>query len=361
MNDPIYIFPQATSGTYLTVLAIAVGMFVAAVLLVRRQRRGQERARLAAEWAGVETIIKEKELGPEEREVLKKLLRNRAPEHPYRAITQRAAFDEMLREEIASGRAGKGVDEFNALGEMWRGIRCSLGLDFIPVGFSIGSTRDLYLDQKVWVAPAGSDDAAHWHGGRVTRINEAHFFLSLDDPQHVTVKEGGKLHCRLWREEDARYSFDALLVRKENRPAGWMLAHTEHLSRTQDRSHFRISHDQAAEIGIVEAPRGGDYSLAVEKEAVAVLQGRVTSLSGGGFAVAISQPLPPQVLLRVSIRLDSQGGVVSAHGKVVGSQSLFGGRYLIRCAFVELAEEERDHITQYVFRRQTQQRAALES
>lgn len=361
MNDPIYIFPSATSGTYLTVLAMAVGMFVAAVLLVRRQRSAQERARLAAEWSGVETIVKEKGLAQEEGDALKRLLRSRAAAHPYRAITQRAAFDEIVREELASARTGKSVDDYNGLGEMWRGIRCSLGLDFIPVGFSIGSTRDLYHDQKVWVAPAGSDDTAHWHGGRVTRVNEAHFFVTLDEPQHVVVKEGGKVHCRLWREEDARYSFDAVVVRKENRPAGWMLAHTEALSRTQDRSHFRISHDQAAEIGIVEAPRGGDYALAVQKEAVAVLQGRVTSLSGGGFAVAISQPLPPQVLLRVSIKLDSQGGVVAAHGKVVGSQSLFGGRYLIRCAFVELAEEERDHITQYVFRRQTQQRAALES
>jgi hypothetical protein len=37
----------------------------------------------------------------------------------------------------------------------------------------------------------------------------------------------------------------------------------------------------------------------------------------------------------------------------VGSQALYAGRYLVRCSFVEISDEERDVVTQYVFRRQT--------
>lgn len=360
-SDPIYIFPSATSTTYLTVLALTIVMFGVAIYMVRRQRLAQERARLSAEWAGIETILTEKEVPKEQGAALKELVRRRTPQHPYHAVTQRAVFDEILEAEMAAVRTGKSVDQYNEVGELWRAIRCALSLDFIPVGQSIVSTRDLYLDQKVWLAPTEAAKHAEWHAARVTNVNEAYFFVSLIDAIVKPVKDGSKISMRLWREDDARYAFDCELVRQENRPAGWMMAHTDVLSRTQDRSHFRITHDQSSEVGLIEAPRDGNYALVLEKPEVAVLHGRITSLSGGGFATSVPQPVPPQVLLRVRLQLDATGGGLTVVGKVVGNQPLYGGRYLIRCAFVALSEEDRDIITHYVFRRQTQQRAMAET
>jgi hypothetical protein len=185
----------------------------------------------------------------------------------------------------------------------------------------------------------------------VTGVNEAYYFMTLEDPAATPVADGAAIRCRMWREDDGRYAFDAKLVRAVNQPAGWMMAHAQGLRRTQSRAHYRVLHEQAADIAIVEAPRDGNFAGVRDRPEVARVHGRVTSLSGGGFAVSIAQPLPPQVLLRLRLELDT--GPLTVAGKVVGSQSLYAGRYLVRCSFVDMAPELRDQVSQYVFRKQT--------
>lgn len=326
-------------------------VFFSTLVIEWRRRVVRGRKRVAHEWSEVEALMREKGLAQDQREALVALLRRRDPQHPYRAVTRRNHFDECMAAEMAALRASMDPEELDALGESWRSIRIALGLDFVPLGQGIGSTRELYLEQHLWVAPASGREPSQWHPAKVTAVNEAYFYLSPEDGA-AGIREGSQVHCRMWREDDGRYAFDAELARQQQ-PGGWRMLHTSALRRTQARSHYRITHEQPAEIAILEAPLNGVYEGALERTEIAHVHGRVTSLSGGGFAVMLSQPLPAQVLLRLALDLDEPGGALMVAGRVVGSQSLFGGRYLVRCAFVDLSEERRDHITQYVFRRQT--------
>lgn len=352
-TNPLQMFPALGGNAYVfsALLALMVFTFAVAVEIYRRGR--ERRERLAAEWRDVESLMAEKELGTEQRAAVKTLLRKRTPESPYRTVTRRPIFDECVAAEIEAARRKRTVDQINELGLFWREIRSALGLEFVPVGQSISSTRDLYLDQRMWVAPVTGKEPAHWHNATVSAVNEAHFFITVDDDAQKLVRDGATVHCRMWRDDDGRYAFDARLVRADNRPAAWMMAHTENLLRTQSREHYRILHEQSAEIAIVEAPRNGVYEGMLEREELARVQGRVCSLSGGGFAVTVVQPLPQQVLLRLPLEMDAQGGHMWVVGKVVGSQALFAGRYLVRCSFVDMNAEQRDAVSQYVFRRQT--------
>lgn len=286
--------------------------------------------------------------------MLLKLLRQRAPRHPYRSVTRRNHFDEVVAEHIEALRPRQTVEQLEEEGEQWRAVRTALALDFVPAGQGIHSTRDLYLEQHLWVAPAATREPSHWHAAMVVDVNEAYFYIRLQDAEPV-VRTGTKILCRMWREDDGRYAFDCILAATADRPEPgvWMLQHTGDLRRTQARAHYRVTHEQPADIGIIEAPVSGNTRDVFERPEVARVHGRIISISGGGFAVSVAQPLPPQVLLRLLLQLDEPGAGVMVAGRVVGSQSLFGGRYLIRCAFIEMSDEQREHITQYVFRRQT--------
>lgn len=352
-SNPLQIFPQLHIDGYFVVAALAFAVFAFAVGLEIYRRGRERRERLAAEWADVAALMAEKDLGADQCAALKTMIRKRTPDAPYRTATRRAIFDECVAAEVEAARRKRTLEQVNELGEFWRAIRSALGLDFVPVGQSITSTRDLYLDQRMWVAPVTGKEPAHWHNATVTAVNEAHFFIAMEDAAQKLVPDGARVHCRMWRDDDGRYAFDSVLARAENRPAAWMMRHTENLIRTQSREHYRILHEQSADIAIVEAPRNAEYAGMMEREEMARVQGRVCSLSGGGFAVTVAQPLPPQVLLRLTLQLDAHAGHLRVLGKVVGSQALFAGRYLVRCSFVDMGDEQRDMVSQYVFRRQT--------
>jgi hypothetical protein len=349
-------FPDLRGSTFAVAAGICLGIFVFTLLLEWWRRVRERRVRLQEEWAEVHALMREKDLAEDQRDALVRLLRRHASRGPLKAVTRRSHFDACVSREIAALRSHMPVEELESAGEAWRVIRIALGLDFIPIGQSISSTRELYLHQHLWVAPATGGEPAQWHPAQVTRVNEAFFVVTLEDAGEPHVRDGAMVHCRLWREDDGRYAFDAKLVRAQNRPAGWLLRHTEDLRRTQSRAHYRISHEQPAEVDVVEAPLSGSFEDVFTRAEVARMHGRITSLSGGGFAVTLTQPLPQQVLLRLVLMLDEPGDGMLVAGRVVGSQSLFGGRYLIRCAFVAMQEEQLNHITHYVFRRQTQPR-----
>ena len=353
ISNPFYMMPNQNSPIYIG-LALASFLVFAGTIGLELYRRGaRARQQLAEEWIEAGQLMVEKDLAADQRQAVEKLLRRRTPKSPYRTLTRRAAFDECVAAEVEGQRRKLDFAQMEELGAFWRSIRAALGLEFVPLGQTIASTRDLYLDQRMWVAPASGAEPGKWHSATVTAVNEAHFLIVVEDAPQNRVRDGATVHCRLWRDDDGRYAFDVVLARAENRPAGWVMQHTDRLQRTQSRAHYRVTHEQAADIALVEAPRDGNYEGMHQREKVAKVNGRVVSLSGGGFAVTVSQPLPAQVLLRLRIEMDAAAGDVVVVGKIVGSQALYAGRYLVRCSFVEISDEERDVVTQYVFRRQT--------
>lgn len=346
----IYVFPEASTATMLGAIGVVLGFFAFAVCIEIFRRRRDQRLRLAAEWRALRNVAAERELGDAELALLEAVVGRHAREHPYKAITQRHAFEECVEKEMA---ALADSPEYRRQGVALRDIRVRLGMDFAPLGQRIHSTRELYLQQQVWVS--SSQGEGDWHRMIVVAVDEAHFHVAPAPGDALPAfSAGDALRFRMWREEDARYLFTARVDVVERRPAALLVRHTTELNRRQSRSHYRLRYEAALEIALLTAPRDGNYTALGERPIVGSLRGRFASLSGGGFSVVVGQPIPTQVLLRATLALEDQEPF-AVTGRIVGSTALSGGRHLIRAAFVGLADEDRDRITHHVF--QAQQRS----
>lgn len=344
-------WPSATPTTVIwLVVSILLTLLVVVVWEIYR-RRAERGARIRAEWQAVEDIVREKDLPKENCELLRAFIRRWSASEPLRAVTVRQHFDECVELEmnLLSGRGD--AAQFHDRGQALRDIRQHLGLDFVPFGQRIVSTRELHGGQLIWMARSG-DAEAEWVRVSVVEVDEALFRVAPPDGVSSVISEAGaKIRCRMWREDDARYLFDVMLDHVEASPPGWAFRHTAQLERMQSRAHYRVPHDQTTTIGVLDGAVDGDTSSVKDRRVVTSLRGRIFSLSAGGLALTTHQPVPKQVLLRISLDLPGYE-LFEAEARIVSSSALAGGRWLIRASFVGVDDATRDVIAHYVLRRQ---------
>lgn len=359
-DNPIYIFPMADNPTLLGVAFAMFGLLVGAFVIEIMRRRIDRRKRLEAEWRGVETIVRERDLGEAEGTRLRELLTRHAPMDPYAAVTVRAVYDRCVEAEMTR-LANEAPEQVPATGSTLRMVREELGLDFIPVGQRIHSTRELYLQQLVHVAFGDRPASSDWIEMLVNGVDEAYFFLTPPTGAALPpAKPGETIHCRMWREDDARYRYSTTVEAVRGAPSELVLSHTKALRRTQARAHFRIRFDLPVEISVLPGRVDEHFNDLDQRGVITRVRARMTSLSGGGFALMINAAIPKQVVLRARLNLDTDAGAVTVTAALVGSTPLFGGRYLVRGAFVKMDEDTRDKITHFVFRKQQGKQALAE-
>jgi c-di-GMP-binding flagellar brake protein YcgR len=346
--------------TWMLYVLLAVFAAFALAYWVEKFRRSRDwRRTLEAEWAATLDVARDKDFSPQEMTLLEDLIRRFAPTEPFRVVTMRQVFNNCAEKAMDEALQTGDKNLFDRRGAVLRDMRVKLGLDYVPMGLRIQSTRELYTRQPVWIAPSPGQEEHLWTRMLVSNVDEGHFYLEHDDNVPMpAINVGSTVHFRLWREEDARYEFDARLVAGRHAPTEWKLIHTTRLRRLQARAHYRIRHDYPCEVGVVNAPVDNDMTDVAARPVITRLRGRVTSLSGGGYAVVVTQPVPRQVILRILLELEGEAGPVLTNARIVGTVNIPGGRYLLRCSFVGITDEEREMVTRFVF--QTQQPAGSE-
>lgn len=346
-SNPIYIWPRADAQTMLLFLGFCFGLFLLAIGMELYRRRRERRLQVLAEWRAAESISEDRELSGEEWTLLQSVIRHHAPGAPLKAVTNRKAFDDLVDKDLKE--PPQESELYERRGIVLRDIRNRLGLSYVPVGQRIFTTRDLYLKQVLWT---GADkESSEWFRLIIQAVDEAHFHAVPDGKRTPQFTPGQTITFRMWREEDARYEFQAVLARVESIPQTFVFRHTRTLQRMQAREHFRLTYVHPVNVGIVNAPVDGDMRHVEQRPVVTRLRGRVTSLSVGGLAVLVQQPVPKQILLRLTLPLDD-GQAVEVNSRVIEVVPLAGGQYLLRGAFVGLAENEQEAISHFVFRRQ---------
>jgi len=352
-------FTANPSHAQLTWAAILLlGVLVLAVFIEMWRRRREHRRHLQAEWRAVREIAEEKNLSKEARAALESLIRKYSADTPLRAVTTRQQFDVCVVREIGEIAARNDTARLEKQGILLREIRVHLGLDYIPYGQRIHSTRELHQGQVLWIADKDAP-SPEWARMTVAAVDEAFFRLTPNTSARLPAVSPGKaVRCRMWREDDARYTFSSPLMRIDPDPLTWVFRHAEELSRTQSRAHFRIHYDRSVSVAVLNAPVNGDLSDVDQRPAVIRLQGRMVSLSGGGFAVVLPQTVPRQILLRLSLELDPDSPAPTVTAQPVNVTALSPGRHLVRAAFVAMSDETRDLITHFVFQQQQPQKTA---
>lgn len=349
---PFYVWPVADPRTLVLLLLGMIAAFGAAVMVEMYRRRRDRQLRLEAEWRAVRELFHDRDVPEEDWHLVRAIVGQYAADTPYRAVTKRRLFDECMARYFAALRATAPESEVSQRGMQLRHSRMQLGLDYVPIGQRIQSTRELQTGQSVWVAHAAGH-APHWRHFTVVDVDEAFFRLALvGDEAAPEYAPGDMLKFRLWREDDARYVFDTPLHGTGAKPQRWTVFHVESLTRNQARAHYRVRHDQAVNVSILSAPLGENYDDLDQRPVVTYVRGRVTSLSGGGLAIAFQQPVPRQVLLRLTLDLPEQEARLTVYVRPVGTQHVPGGRSLLRGRFVAMNDEAREAIARFVFLKQ---------
>lgn len=357
MQDPTIIhFRPRVDGPLSMVLLVFAGLLLAAVAVELWRKRRARRRRLAGLWKNLDEIVKERELTESERKLLIALIKRWAPNEPHRVVSIHQEFDACVSAEMESLRKRGSLDQFVKMGTVLRDIRNRLGLDMAPIGMHITSTRQLYSPQELWFTDV-SEDPPRWKRGRCANVDEAFFTVRMAvDVEPPRFEPGAEVRFRLYRDEDARYMFTARFVKLETEPPGLLFEHAKELVRIQSREHYRVRHEQAATIGVMDGPLERTFVENAPRRIVTRLRGKIVNISAGGFALILPQAVPSQVLIRVNVDLELEAvEPFDVDARIVAISPLPAGRYLVRAAFVHLEDDKRDIIARYVMHRQQQQ------
>lgn len=346
---------QQTSGPVWLAVALLALLAVAIVVEFTRQRV-QARRRLLREWETLRQIATERELSDDEWDRLRACIERGSPRDPLRAATVRQEFDRCVEREMTALRERGDPSAYEAVGAQLRDVRVRLGLDYVAFGQRIASTRELPPGQELWLA-AASEGRPSWRAATVVAVDEAYLQVTPSDGELPPyIEAGGRVRGRAWRGEDGRYEFTVPVARIETNPPTLFLYHTSDLSRTQAREYFRIRYEDTLSVGILDpAPQEGDDSARFV-EPQTWLRCRVTSLSAGGIALVASQPVPAHVGLRIPLELPDLDPL-ELNARIVGTQPVGAGHYLVRATFVDIPDEARDRLARFVALRQQAQTA----
>lgn len=347
--DPWSTFGQ-TTPVYGDATWVVVGtgaLFLLGFVVEQFRQKAIERKRIRVEWETVEGLATEKELPAPGWQRLKQCISRWMPDHPLRALTVRFDFDHCVDSEMKSLLASGATAEYEAAGSELHDLRRHLGLDYIPYGQRIYTTRELVGGIPAWIALT-SVSKPRWYAMRIHSVDEAYLCLEPINGQDVPdLAPNGEVRIRLWREDDARYMFKTRLVRKDQAPERWMFHHTTDLDRVQSRDFFRIRFDHSVDVAVLERPKDGQTTGLITAPAVSMVTGRLTSLSGGGFALLAAQPVADRTFLRVNLDLPNMDPF-DVVARVVGASMQASGRCLVRATFIGLEDEYRDRIVRFV-------------
>ena len=345
--------PTTNPAALITAGIICIFLFVGAVIFEVVRKRRAQRERLQQLWASISEIVNEKGIDQDQWALLREIAQRFSAEDPLRFVTVRRHFNQCITDYMESLRGTVDEDRYAEAGAVLRDARIRLGLDYIPFGRRIESTRELAPGQSLWARTAG-DRPGDWIQMTVTGVDEAYLHaIPRRDKQgnYPRLKIGAQLRCRMWREEDARYLFTTSVARVDGEPPRITLFNAGCEKRMQSRQYYRVRHSQPVTAGIVSYPSDGDFTNVRERPVTTRIRGRITSLSAGGLAIEMPQALPNQVLIRLSLALD-EATPVTVDSRIVGVSSLPAGMHLVRVSYVDIDEETRDTIAQYVWRRQ---------
>lgn len=354
---PIWEFSGSTPPILFWAAVAILGMLGVAVAIELHRRFRQRRDLLAAEWEHVRLIASEKELNAEDFALLEELIRGHASGKPLQTVTTRRAFDAVVDAHMAEIETTADAEAVTSRGARLRDLRVRLGLDYVPLGRRIDSTRDLAAGQQAWIAPPG-EVGPKWYHVQLTAVDEATFTAaSREEGAAPPFRAGDAVRVRLWREDDARYLFTTEVLDAETRPPRYRFRHATELKRVQARAHFRIRVDQDTVIGVLAGSGEDDAERLGRLPLQGKLRGRITNLSGGGCAIVTNEAAPAGRLLRFPVEL-AEEDPADVFARIVEIAPLSGARSLLRVVFIGIDEECRDAITRYVFKRQQAMQAA---
>ncbi len=344
--------PILSNSAIMWSAVLFLGLLISAISLEMLRQSIAQRRRIRGFWRSAEDIAKDKDLSDREWRELRTLIRHRAPKDPLRIIAERFPFDTAIGEELGELlRQGK-KERYKELGVILRDVRGRLAHDYIPLGQRIHSTRELFNNQRIWIADA-AESPLNWVEMKTLAVDEAFLTLGRADgsTESPALRPGTVVHSRMWRDDDARYLFDLKCDGAHPDLPGLNFLHDSGLERVQARQYFRVRHDQTADLGVINQPVDGatdDEEMdLLSRKVVTKIRGRITNVSAGGFAAVVHQPVSKQVFLKATLDLE-ESEPLTVIAKIIAIIDMAAGRHLLRTQFVGLGSDDREKVAKHV-------------
>ncbi len=331
---------------------LGAAILAAAVLtyLSHRRYRGMVKRRKQVDFDSLAHFYR---LIPAEIQLIEHIARFTPENNPLEVIKSPADFDLFMERELASlARSEEAEAEIDEAISLLSSIRRKAGLDHVPLGQFLHSTRELVANQELKISVETSG-VIHEFASSVVRITEREIMISVPsrEGEEYSLDEGADLDVELIRRNDAMYRFKSSVVRNfAARLPLIFIAHSSDLKRVQLRRHFRIDVDipveyrRVSEEGIDDA---AEAFLGVDERQCGV----ITNISGGGVCVEMASKAFEGDLLNFDILLGEDGKRFNVICEVV--RSIFNGKTdIAHTAYVGILESTRDEIIRFVFRRQ---------
>jgi hypothetical protein len=338
-------FPQASDATLIGMALTLGGLVAGAVSWDYYRKMARKKRFIRTDWDIAADLMREKQLDKAQVDLLTQMIRKYHDKNPLASLTVRQQFDALIDKRMRDAAKAHDDAAFQDLGKKLYEVRLRLGLDFVPYGRSIQSTRELRTGQLLWLHP--SDLAPDWAMASVSSTDEAYFGVTFKEPYAFDLMAPGRLATfRLWRQDDGRYHFELPVAAAQAGGSERLFHHTTKLARIQERCYYRIRcsietylkrNDDNPGISFADAPQ--------------ILPVRICSLSAGGFAALAEQPMPNGVMVRIPLQLSGELPF-EIEARMIGGSALGGGRHIVRGQFLGAFQESQDVIARYVARKQ---------
>jgi len=152
------------------------------------------------------------------------------------------------------------------------------------------------------------------------------------------------------KHEDATYVLPTRVVSRRLQPMPMLeLQAIGEVQRRQQRQHVRLQIVLVPIMALIAGPDGTDVRLATT----------IVNISAGGALLRTRQKLTVDQEVHLSVELPVPDGAISITARVLRVETRRADRglfYEAGCGFLDLADQDRDLITKFIFRAQTRQR-----
>jgi len=345
-------------------IAVAVILFIVAIAIELLRRRSVAQGNITSSRRDFELLAARKGLTRQEIRQMYELAKRAHVASPFPLATSALRFDEAIDAEL--GRLKRTVDEGDSVAQVYSAIREKLGLNDIPLGHALPSSRFLSVGQQLVV---GKTDARTEPGypAEIVALDDAGITVSwpVRGDKQADVHVDDRLRVAMWRPNDARYFFDTDVknILSEMEPR-LVLRHTRDITRIQSRKFYRVEVSIPLVLHYVPGERVvSEASVDMPVGAVSRVRrfsARLTTLSGGGMSMVCDQNIPVDSVLRSHIPLEGVSIPVPVACRVLSaSTSRRPGKYVLRTQFVAIDEEDRDRLFRYVSLKQQEHIAEM--
>ena len=241
-------------------------------------------------------------------------------------------------------------------------IRSHLHFDHAVFGEVLHSTHTLPPGQQVRMLVFHAERERNLYG-MVTAIHDDGLTVELlDKASHISwVRRGAEVTLSVLRAGDAEYhGVSHVLERNTGAACTLTLAHVSQLSRHQRRAYFRIPVRLDVLIWPLTEHQTRTYEQSgrvdIAPESVPA-EGLLTSLSGGGASILLSQPIVYNALISVTLILSPRHHIYHVTARIARVTQIADMRYRISIAFLDATQRETEQIIRFVLKTERQRLA----